>query len=324
MDRLLQRMDCPPKAPSLRSSRWLPALCGILIVVASSGAGCPRMLQQYTQPIPRALPPSPSLDQVVDIVNNNSSRVSSISAPRATLTIPGYPSLNANLNFQRPKALRLVAQKFMGTELDLGSNDELFWFWVRRAQPPALYFCRHDQFAQSAARQMMPVEPEWLIEAVGLINFDRTSQIEGPTPVGSGRVEIRTRSVTSSGPRSRIVIIDESRGVVLENHIYDAQGVRLASAILTNHKHDPATGVKLPQNVEIQLPPANMSMSLELGEVTINQLPLPPDQLFTKPVYEGYTEVNLAQPGGLVPAAPPNAAAATSAQLRAAPAVRYQ
>ena len=30
-----------------------------------------------------------------------------------------------------------------GPEVDLGSNDELFWFWVRRNEPPAVYFARH-------------------------------------------------------------------------------------------------------------------------------------------------------------------------------------
>jgi hypothetical protein len=76
--------------------------------------------------------------------------------------------------------------------------------------------------------------------------------------------------------------------------------------------------------VEIQLPPANMSFTLELGEVMINQLSAAPEQLFTKPVYSGYTEVDLAQPGGLVPAGPPPAGQGASAQLRAAPNVRYQ
>jgi hypothetical protein len=282
------------------------------------------MLRQYTQPIPRALPASASLDQIIDVVNDNSSRVASLSAPQATVTIPGFPSLNTNLAFQRPRSFRLVGQKFMGPELDLGSNDELFWMWVRRAQPPALYFCRHEQFNSSAARQVLPVQPEWLIEALGIITFDRTAQIEGPTPVGSGRVEIRTRSFAPTGPISRIVIIDDTRGIVLENHIYDAQGVRLATAMLSKHQHDPATGVKLPRLVEIQLPPANMSFTLELGEVMINQLSAAPEQLFTKPVYSGYTEVDLAQPGGLVPAGPPPAGQGASAQLRAAPNVRYQ
>ncbi|MGD9724040.1 MAG: hypothetical protein AB7O59_22495 [Pirellulales bacterium] len=298
------------------------ALCGLLVLLACGGAGCPRVVQQYVQPIPRALPPSPSLDQIVNIVNDNSARINSLSAPAATITMAGYPALSANINFMRPRSLRLVAHKFIGPELDVGSNDELMWFWVRRAQPPALYFCSHSQFGTSAARQVLPVDPEWLIEALGLITFDRSGQIEGPFPVGSGRVEIRTRNNTSTGTVSRIVIIDDSRGIVLEDHIYDGQGVRLATARLSGHKHDPATGAKLPRHVDIQWPPAGMEIALELGDVTINQLSATPQELFTKPVYQGFSEVDLAQPGGLVPVSPPSAAAAT--QFRAPPSTRYQ
>jgi hypothetical protein len=304
------------------ANRLAWAACGSLVLVTSSGAGCPRVVQQYVQPIPRALPPSPTLDQVIDVVNDNSSRVSSLSAPRATITVPGFPSLNANIAFQRPRSLRLIGQKFLGPEIDIGSNDELLWFWMRRAQPPALYFSRHEQFGNTAARQILPVEPEWLIEALGIITFDRTTQIEGPTPVGRGRIEIKTRSMTPNGPVSRIVIIDESRGVVLENYVYNARGELIASAVLSNHKRDPAAAVTLPQHVEIQWPPAGMNLSLDLGNVMINQLSASPQELFTKPVYSGYTEIDLAQPGALVPASPPSAAG--NPQFRAPPDVRYQ
>ncbi len=259
---------------------------------------------------------------MIDVVNDNSSRVQSLSAPRAKLSVPGAPTLNANLAFMRPRSFRLVAQKFVGREFDLGSNDELLWFWIRRAQPPALYFCRHDQFGTSAARQVIPVEPEWLIEALGIISLDRNGQIEGPTPVGGGRVQIKTHTDSPTGPISRVVIVDDSRGIVLENHVYDAQGTRLATALLSKHRRDPASGTTLPQHVEIQFPPAGMTLSLDLGEVIVNQLPSEPQQLFTKPVYNGYTEIDLAQPGGLVPVTPPTAAA--NPQYRAPPSARYQ
>jgi hypothetical protein len=306
------------------ANRLAWAVCGLLVLVVSSGAGCPQLLRQYTQPIPRALPPSASLDQIVDVVNDNSARITSLSAPNATLTVPGFPTLNANIALVRPRSFRLVAQKFIGPEFDMGSNDELFWFWVRRAQPPALYFCRHGQFNASAARQILPVEPEWLIEALGIVTFDRAGQIEGPFSVGGGRVEIRTRTPSSTGPISRIAIVDESTGVVLEDHIYNAQGVRLATAILSKHKRDLAAQVTLPHHVEVQWPPANMTFTLELGDITVNQLTANPHELFAKPVYSGYTEIDLAQPGGLVPVAPPPSAAGVSAPYRAPPSVRYQ
>jgi hypothetical protein len=271
-----------------------------LLWVSASGASCPRVLQQYTQPIPRALPPSASLTQIIDVVNDNSARVQSVSTSRATLTTPGFPSLNARIDFQRPRSFRLIGQKFIGPEVDLGSNDELLWFWLKRAQPPALFYCRHDQFGASAGRQIIPVEPEWLIEAMGVVTFDPAQQHMGPNPVGQGRLEIRTPP-NVPGKGMRITIIDESRGVVLEEHVYDPQGVRLASAVLSRHVRDPASGVTLPRHVEVQFPPAKLELTLDMPELLINQLTADQSaQLFIKPSYSGYNEVDLAQPNGPV------------------------
>jgi hypothetical protein len=294
--------------------KWLALF---LVWAMASGASCPHVLKQYTQPIPRALPEAATLTQIVNVVNDNSNRVQSLSASRATLSMPGMPSLNANINFQRPRSLRLMAHKFIGEELDLGSNDELMWFWVKRGQPPAMLYCRHDQFHSSAARQILPVEPEWLIEAFGLITLNPTEGIEGPFPVGSGRVELRTRAVSDGKPMSRILIIDDSRGVLLEAHLYDANRTLLASAVMSKHTRDPASGVTMPHYVTIKCPAQQFEMSIDLGEVTINQLAGDPSTLFVKPTYTGYNEIDLAQPppGPLAPTA--------SGPYQLPPAARY-
>ncbi len=316
-----------PAGDALRAARgeranWLARgtwQWGALLVVCmlSTGASCPHVLRQYTQPVPRALPPSASLTQIVDVVNTNSNRVQSLSAPRATLVATGAPSLNANLTFQRPRSLRLVASKFIGPEMDLGSNDELIWFWVKRAEPPALLYCRHDQFETSAARQILPVEPQWLVESFGLVTLNRADGIEGPFPVGSGRVEIRTRAVSGGKPMSRVIIIDDSRGVVLEEHLYDAARTRIASAVMSKHVRDPASEVTLAHHIEIKCPAQQFELTIDLGDVTINQLPADPSQLFAKPTYPGYNEIDLAQP-------PPGQAPATAGgQYRLPPAARY-
>jgi len=305
-----------PRAPRSRSARcaWLMLILGMWI--CTSGAGCPNVLRQYSQPIPRALPTNASLEQIVNVVNDNSARVQSLSTSRATVSTPGFPSLDANIAFQRPRSFRLVGQKFLGPEVDLGSNDEVLWFWMKRAQPPALFFCRHDQYAATAARQIIPVEPEWLIEAFGVVTLDPTTHIEGPSPVGAGRVEIRTTS-NIPGRGSRVIIVDDSRGIILEEHVYDAQRQRLASAVLSKHVRDPASGVTLPRHVEIQWPPAKLELSIDMPDVQINQV-APGTALFVKPTYSGYNEIDLAQPSQLAPPTP-----AVGGPYRAAPQARY-
>jgi hypothetical protein len=302
MTQMPARLDSQTVAVRPCGTRCAPRRCGwlpwvVLIWICASGASCPQVLQQYSQSVPRALPPTASLQQVVNVVNDNSARVQSVSITRATIAVPGAGSLDANIHFQRPRSFRLVAQKF-GREFDLGSNDELLWFWIRRGQPPALFYCRHAEFAFSSARQVIPVEPEWLIEALGVVNLDAGWQMEGPFPVGNGRLEIRSKANTPADPTSRITIVDDSRGLVLAQHVYDPQGNRLASAILSKHVRDPASGATLPRHVEVQFPPANLTLNIDMSEVHINQLTSSPQELFAKPSYSGYNEVDLAHPNG--------------------------
>jgi hypothetical protein len=280
-------------------------LSTVVTLTAASGASCPQVLQQYTQPIPRALPPSASLQQVMQVVNDNTKNIVSFQSTRASISTPGFPALNANIAFQRPNLFRLQAgTSFTGPEVDAGSNELLFWFWVRRNQPPAMYFCRHDQFAYSPVRQVLPVEPNWLIEALGVVSFDPNGQNQGPTAVGAGRLQVLSLIPSSTGGFQRITIVDDSRGVVLEEHVYDRQGTRLASATLSRHMRDPATGVTLPRHVEIQWPPAKFELGIDLGDVQINRLDPNSQQLWMMPTYPGYSPVDLAQPNLLPPAGP--------------------
>jgi len=311
----------PPNTPADRSARrqkrgrvdcrWLLAL--LLVWFCASGAACPRVLQQYTNPLGQALPPNPTLVQITDVVNDNSARVRSISCSRATLSTPGMPSLAANIALERPRSFRLVGEKF-GPQVDLGSNNELLWFWIRAAQPPALFYCRHDQFAVSSARQIIPVEPEWLTDAFGVVTLNPANHLEGPFPLGKGRLEIRSKP-TVPGQGSRVTVVDADSGVVIEQHVYDTQGQRLATAMLSKHVRDPASGATLPRHIEIQWPPAKFEFTIDMPDIQVNQL-TGQAALFAKPSYSGYNEVDLAQPGQLTP---PNPAV----QSRAAASARY-
>ena len=89
--------------------------CGLLTLVVVgllglSGAGCPQMFTQHTTPAPRVLSGSPSLEQVIQAVNRNSTQIQSYSTNSATLSGAGWPTLRANIAFQRPRMFRLRAE----------------------------------------------------------------------------------------------------------------------------------------------------------------------------------------------------------------------
>jgi hypothetical protein len=203
-----------------RCARQIRAAFALLLCLfVCGGASCRQWTRTYTEG-PRTLPVSATLDQVVTSVNDNASRVQSLQSTQASLTLPGAPiALRASVALQEPRRLRMTANSPFNSELDLGSNDEFFWLWVRQQQPQATFVCRHDQFAVSNARQIIPVEPEWLIAAVGLPRFDVTQPLEGPTPVGQGRLQIRSKQPSSLGEMTKLTIVDEWDGTVQEQHL---------------------------------------------------------------------------------------------------------
>jgi len=247
--------------------------------------------------LPRALPPSPTLDQVIQVVNNNSRQIQSFHSSHATLAGQGFPTLRAMVAFQRPKRFRLRAEtSITGAEVDLGSNDELFWFWVKRNQPPALFYCRYDQFYNSPARQMLAIDPDWLIEAFGLTEFDPRLPHQGPFPLPGERVEIRTLRETPQGPQTKITVVDSVRGIVLEQHIIDFHGRKIASALSSGHRRDPATNLIMPTVVSVASAGGQPPMTIDLGQVFLNRLTDASAELWTPPNDTGARPVDLADP----------------------------
>jgi hypothetical protein len=291
---------------SLAASRSLLSLSILALLFAAGGSACPWM--RTAEILPVTLPETATLDQLVAAVNANTARVTSLSANQATISLPGAPAVPVSLAVEPPLRFRLLARTALtGPEVDLGSNDELFWIWVRRNPPPALYYCRHDQFAISAARQIMPVEPQWIAEAIGLPRFDPADLPRGPTPVGAGRVQIQSVRHSSIGDLTKVTVLDPARGIVLEQDLYDPTAHLLAASRTSDHRRDPVTGAILPRHIEIDYPSAQLTMKIDIGDLQVNTLGPQNAALWTKPVYAGYQDVNLAdpnqfaQPGGFAP-----------------------
>jgi hypothetical protein len=282
---------------SMNGHRSLLMLITVAGLFALCGASCPSFLRQKQQALPPVLPPNPSWEQVVEVVNRNNGQIQSFSTNQASLTTPGAPTLRANVAFQRPMCLRLHGTYGLtGSELDLGSNNAEFWFWVRRNEPQAVYFCRHDQFAASPARQMVPIQPDWLIDALGVSTFDTSLPIQGPFPQPDGHLEIRTIKETADGPVTKLTHVDASQGWVMEQTIVNAQGLELVRSEASGYRRDPRSGLWTPRYVKLTCPTANFQMQLDLGNVEINVPSSSPAETFTRPALQNAPPVDLSNP----------------------------
>lgn len=294
------------------SCRWGILALALGLVAVAGGAGCPQQIVPGTSAeAGRVLPAGATLADVMHVVNGNSGKIVSLSTSDASISVPLAPTVRASVALERPRRFRLRADAALaGPAADLGSNDELFWFWLPM-QSPALYYCHHERFQGSAARQVIPVEPEWLVDAFGIGMLDPNLSHSEPTRLGQGRLEVRSMLRTPEQSYTRITVLDEARGWVLEQHVYDQRGQRLATALTSKHWRDPASGAYVPRQIEIQWPATQFSMRIDVRTWHVNAAAADPMQVWGLPQYAGVQLVDLgamppppAQPpqqaGGLV------------------------
>ncbi|MBX7169097.1 MAG: hypothetical protein K1X74_22365 [Pirellulales bacterium] len=275
----------------------LTLLClAYLPLLAAGGAGCPQLLDQYMVPGPE-LPVGPSLSDVVETVERHTVHVTSLSTTEARIKATGLPGVTAKIAYQAPRRLRLLAETALtGSEFDLGSNDERFWFWIRRSEPPALFTCRHDQYAASRAQQMLPIDPQWLIESLGLVHFDPSAAHAGPRSVPGGRLAVQSNLLRGNRVLIKVTLLDAARGLVLEQHLSDEAGNLIASAFASDHRRDPVTEVTLPHEVKLQWPSADFSLTLKVDAWTINYADDMSDALWSMPSDVAPQVIDLADP----------------------------
>ena len=179
-------------------------------VLRSSGANCPSWTRQRQPALPPVLPPNPTLEQVIDVVNRNG-QIQRFASNQAT-SFAGHALAADEYRFSAAAAAFACAclPTIACAGLDLGSNDAEFWFWIRRNDPPGVYFCRHDQFAAlSPARQMIPIQPDWLIDALGVSRSSiRRCRIKGRSCLnGMQGNSARSRRLKDRSRKSRTSIL---------------------------------------------------------------------------------------------------------------------
>lgn len=263
----------------------------ICVCFVCGGATCSR----GGAPMPFPPPPvvfeqTPTLEQLAEVVNRTSSvqQLSSNSAKVEVLTMPSVPRLQATLNLQRDRRFRLRANLpiVLGVGLDMGSNDEMFWFEVPEGMSKVLYYANHEQYRQQLKRAILPVDPTWIMDALGLVQIDPATVVAGPILRDDGKLEIRSTMSMPDGIYQRVCFIDPSGGYVTDQYLYAPGGNLIAQSQASNHAYYEQQQCALPHKVEIHLAPAvgpPLSMRIEIGTYLVNQLLSSDPQLFVMP-----------------------------------------
>ena len=270
--------------------------------------GCATLKNVFSRKDP--LPPQafaaaaqPTLEQITSTVNGNSQSIRNFTTENASLHLPGMVMpLQTRLTFERPKRIRIQGSisSFGGQEFDFGSNDILFWLWTRRGTDE-MWYCRHDQYPLCPVRSTIPIDPDWLIEALGMVEFRPNDQHFGPTRTEGGHWEIISHCQTPSGQFVKRTVIDSKNGHILRLELHTPQNEPVALAEIKETRYDKVNQVYYVKRVEVLCQGMPGKMTLDLGTPTINLSASFDPLMFVMPKYEGYRAVDLCSPEFLQP-----------------------
>ena len=300
----------------MRSLGWLGILLSCFV---SGGATCARREATLPYPPPPiVLYQTPTLDELAGLVNRTAaiSQLSSNSATVTVLSMPSVPRLtNSTLHLQRERQFRLRASLpiILGAGVDMGSNDELFWFEVPEGiGKKTLYYARHDQYQQQLHRAILPVDPTWVMDALGLVQIDPATVVEGPVLRQDGKLEVRSTLSMPDGVYQKVCFIDAGGGYVTDQLMYSPSGNLIAQSTATKHVYYEQVQCPLPHQVELTLSPTvgePLSMRIEVGNYAVNQLLSGDPNLFAMPqsASNAVDLTTLSAPvGPIVPSGPSN------------------
>lgn len=268
-------------------------------------SGCARAVTvANTPPPPAVFQTAPDLASVIAAVNRTDAvrELSTNSATVDVLSMKAVPKLSANMHLQRNRNFRLKASVplIMGTGIDLGSNDNEFWFEVPEGMTQTLYFANHQQYASQLDRAILPVDPSWMIEAIGLAHIDPATVLAGPVTRTDGMIEIRTAMTTPAGTYQRVCFIEPQAGYITHQFLYSPQQKLVAKSFASEHQYYDSVDSVLPHRVKMELFPNNgpaLALQLDVASYSVNQLLSGDPQLFAIP--STANRVDLLQISGL-------------------------
>ena len=281
---------------------YIRLIIGMFTLALVETAGCQslRFLPSRRPAPPIAFEAVPDKNQLVAAIQRNTDAVKQLDSS-VKVSMDGMPTVSGTLLLERPNRMRLKVGflGMTGSGLDVGSNDELFWIWNKSSigdQSPAIYFARHDEYRNSQLQRSSQLQPQWIIDAMGLLEFDTTKPIEGPFKCKDGRYEIRTEIASPAGPMKRRTIIDPRYGWIVQQSIYDPQNRLVVWANSKSYRYFPEHNASLPQHVELHVIDASggeQTLNVQFLNHEINALFGDPQRIWTMPNPADVPQVDL-------------------------------
>ena len=226
---------------------------------------------------------APTADTLVSYLNRQADRLVTLESTDVDLTAfvqkQRMPTLRAFMVCEKSRNFRLTGDAMSVQYVDIGSNNDQFWFWVKDGEAP-LYYCSYNDY-QKGVKLPLPFQPEWVVQALGMAKYDPTKQY---------KVEARrdtyelTEDITVQGqPYRKITVFaaqrpsDATYPVVRGHIIQDQAGKTICQATIRRMRtasYKTTEGeevISYPSDILLEWPAEQMSMKMVIGKASVNQ-----------------------------------------------------
>jgi hypothetical protein len=197
--------------------------------------------------------------QIIHEINDKNELIKNIFVKRMPITIQQGSmkgKVFGELAMEKPKNFRLkISHELFGQEMDIGSNDTLFWFWSKRLNPPILNYAAHENFKKSNLKMIL--SPNWMLECLNA-NRISTENIE------FGRFKNFWLLLEDKEEVTIATLIEPSKKQIVGRYLYNEKGKLIASAEYSNFND------QIPKNILIIWYEERIIMKWDLSEMKIN------------------------------------------------------
>jgi hypothetical protein len=267
--------------------RCLRSLLVALVPACIFATGCiNQMFRSSTDNGAGAFHAPANSNELVTHLNKNSQTIQSVECSKIQINVTqnGQPfGVDGMLAFQKNRNFRMVATSISGTEADLGSNDREFWFYMKRNDPPDLFFCSYDDLPKSQIK--LPIQPDWIAEALCVqdLNWNEYQMRNVPKAVElyktvtspTGEKMTKTVAVATTGTNA---------GNIVVHRLVRQNGQEIWRADITEYQDKREIGnFTVPRKVKISCPEQKVSIEMKMDGCKVNKLNNDPKVLFGRP-----------------------------------------
>ncbi len=164
-------------------------------------------------------------------------------------------SFTGYLRYEKKNKFRMTFGTIFGKEVDLGSNDQQFWFWSRRNKDPGLFYAKHEDYYKT--RLKTPFNPIWIMSSLGIDVID-TQKSKIVDEVGKSVMVIYQTKNASGTPILVTTFINKNTSKIESILTTNLNGKALVSVEIKEYENE------LPKWIVYSWLEENMTMELKL------------------------------------------------------------